>query len=105
MSPEYQLWNDKNKLQHLFGKKKHLFDDLIAKMYPGFKKSDAEKLLGRDIMRKLYDPEKYKEVIKKLDVKRLFKKVEIVVGGEKIIVSGKIQPDGLIRIGTCYRPR
>ncbi|MBC7352066.1 MAG: hypothetical protein H5U08_06880 [Thermogutta sp.] len=81
-----------NKIDHVFSQSKHLFAPLVAKY--GSKQA-AYKALQDAVVR---------ELSRRGITSGMFKDLEIVLHGQRILVMGWIDPAGVVRIGTAFTP-
>ena len=82
-----------NKIRHVFGQSKHLLGQLASKYGP---EQAAYKALQDAVV---------KEVARRGITSGVFKDIEVVLDGQRILVRGWIDPAGIVRIGTAFTPR
>lgn len=82
-----------NKIHHVFGRSKHLLEELVGRY--GSEQA-AYKALQDAVVR---------ELTRRGITSGLFRDVEVLLGGQRIVVRGWIDASGIVRIGTAFIPR
>jgi hypothetical protein len=84
--------NNIDKVRHVFGQSKHLLEHLVAKY--GSEQAAYQALQDAVV----------RELARRGITSGVFRDIEVLLDGQRILVRGWIDPSGIVRIGTAFVP-